>query len=450
MRSPPLLAALALLYLTAGLPSFATARSDALVLYGPEGPDDALEARALATYNLQSDQRRAVPRIQHVGVVVEGLAEVDLLGSDDVMACPGTTLDVESFRRDLDRALQYILYVEVEEAALVLDRLDALLPCITEVLPREDLARISYLHGVGLAYTGALDEARERYRRALIVYPNLTWDSRFPPALEEVFTEAVHDALRSASVPLQVEARVGEVATLWIDGLQVPAGGGPQTLATGLHMLQWQLTSGEFVTRAVVIDPADQLALVAREDIARAALTGQGSDLVLEMAAEALRGTTAGEAGSAVFLADLQSIDLLHRFDTAHGTWTLTDPGAVELRLRQHRMTTAGGVILVAGGITLAVGAVMGIAGYSEANGLLDDVSEVETTDEAENKAAQYRANRNAAYVGYALTGVGGAAVAAGIPLTIAGTRGGKRRIPRDLQARLVVTPASIALSGSF
>jgi len=444
MRLFPLSAAAALLLLASLALPAAAARKEVVVLYGPDGPDDALETRALATFNLQGDVRPAVPSIQHVSVAVEGLAEVELLGSGDLMSCPGTTLDVESFRRDLDRALQYILYVEVEEAALVLDRLDALIPCITEVLPREDLARISFLHGVGLAYVGEFDEARERFRRALIVYPNLTWDPRFSPALEEVFTEAVHAALRSASVPLQVEARVGEVATLWIDGLEVPAGGGPQTLAEGLHLLQWQLSSGAFVTRAMVIDAADRLALVSREDIARAVLTGQGSELVLEMAAEALRQMAAGAGEGAVFLADLQSIDLLHRFEPASGTWALTDPGAVELRLRQRRLATAGGVTLVAGGITLAVGAVMGIAGYGAANGLLDDVTEIETTAEADNKARQYQQNRNAAYVGYVLVGVGGAAVAAGVPLTIAGTRSGKP------DARVVFTPASITLTGSF
>ena len=450
MRIQRLPAAAVLLLLSWAAPSVAEARTTVVVLYGPGGPSEALESRALAAFNLQSDQRRIVPRIQHVGVVVEGLAEVELLGGSDVMSCPGTTLDVDAFQQDLERALQHILYVEVEEATLVLDRLDALIPCVSDVLPREDLARISYLHGVGLAYVGDLDEARERYRRALIVYPNLTWDPRFPPGLEKVFGEAVHDALRSESAPLQVEARVGEVATLWIDGLQVPAGGGPQTLAEGLHLLQWRLRNGEFVTHAVVIGGSDKLALVSREDIAHAALTGQGNDLALETAVGALRRTVAGSGGQAVFLADLQSVDLLHRFEPDSGAWALTDPGSVALRLRHRRLATAGGVTLVAGGLAMAVGTVMGIAGYSEANGLLDDVAEIHTVDEADNKTRQYQANRKAAYAGYTLVGIGGAAVAVGVPLLIAGTGKGKKQATSTQAARVVVTPAAITISGSF
>ncbi len=419
-----------------------------LVLYGPDGPSEALEARALAAFNLQAAHRRAVPQIHHVAAALKDIPAVELVGDAEFLHCPGTTLDMGAFRQDLDRALQHILYVEVDEAILLLDRLGALVPCAAEVLPREELARISYLQGVGLSYVGELDEARERYRRALVVYPNLSWDSRFPPGLEEVFTDAIHEALKSRSVTILVEPMVGGSADLWVDGQEMPTVGGVLSLAEGLHLLQWQLDSGEFVTRAAMLAQGDSLTLISRDDVAEAALTGQGREVTVEMATDAMRRFVESSNGQQLYLADLRDVDLLHRFGAEEGVWSLSDPGAVALRQRKRRLATAGSVSLIAGCAMMAIGATMGAVGYHEAHDLLDDMPMIQSQDEADLKSSRYFTNRGVAYAGYTLVGIGGASVAVGIPLTVAGAREGKRA-PGEA-ARLMISPMSLTVTGQF
>ena len=143
-----------------------------VLFYGPGDPDPALETRALAAFDLQSPLGPTGPSVRHLGTELGAIATVEILGAE-VVACPGAPVGLGAFADGMDRALDHVLYVRVDEARIELERLAGLLPCLTETLPREDLSRIWYLEGVLLGFVSEGDAARESFRRALVVSPEL-------------------------------------------------------------------------------------------------------------------------------------------------------------------------------------------------------------------------------------------------------------------------------------
>ena len=369
-----------------------------------------------------SDERRASPSIQHVDSALKGTPDIEVVTAGEVLSCPGSPVEMAVFERGLDKALDHVLYQEQEELGQVLDRLDAMLPCLVEVLPRRELARISFLGGLGLAFRGEDEAAREGFRRALVVCPELEWDGRFPPKAKEVFQQAVLDALRSGSVPLSIERGVADHADLWIDGLAV-APGGSTSLAEGRHLVQWRVHDGGTSTRALVLGEGDGITVLGRTDVARAVVTGEGTAVAWERAESALAAVAASAGVDTVYLAHLGSDDLLHRFSPETGEWTITDAGLVHDRLQCRRLQEAGTASLIAGGALAALGLVVGIVGFTEASGLDDEADDFGSAEVYQRSAESYSSARSAAIFGFAIAGIGGGAVTVGIPLSAAGAK---------------------------
>lgn len=438
---------LAIAVLTAG-----TALADAppLLLYGPGDPDSALESRALATFNLLSDERRASPSVRHAGTALAPVPEMIVVGTDQALACQGSPVTLEPFREGLESALADVLNGEIEEARDTLMRLDALLPCLNGVLPREEIARISFLEGIGLAYFGETDEARESFRRALVVAPALQWEDRFPPSARTVFKEAVYEALHAPTAEIVVEPGVGAEASLWLDGDLYSAGGGAATLVEGRHLVQWQVEGGGFGTVVLAVTGGDSIRVISRADILATAVSGQGSGATRELAVEVLRRLATETSRDAVYLAELGSVDLLHRFDVATGRWEVSDQGMVVRRLRGKRMSTAGQISLIAGGVVAAAGTAIGISGYLRSEAIKEEEGTVQNAAEWENLEQQYEAARGQTGAGFALAGAGGACMVVSIPLLGHGSRLAASSTGESVAARFQLTPTGALLSVPF
>lgn len=431
------------------------ARAEApILLYGPDGPDEALEARAQVAYNLQNEGRRSIPRIRHISTALTGIPAVDAVGTVTFQLCSASPVSPQTLVEEMGAAREMMDWGETAEATKLLDRLAESLPCLTGVLEREQLTQIYYLRGVALTHAGRTDEARESFRQALVMKPVLRAGDDAGPTMKTVFDEALREAFSAVSQDQNTDIRagVGDAAQLHIDG--EPRGAGKINLAQGHHLVQWQILNGEFVTRMVVMGPEATLTILSSFDVADAAVSGEGSAVALELAAQELH-RLAGESGvDAVYLAQLGDVDLLHRFEVATREWAITDHGAVATKLKRRKLATAGGVALVGGSLAVVAGTVMGIAGYTQADKLQSDenLSNIDDADEAADAEAAYYRNRNLAYVGYVTAGAGGAALAIGIPLTIAGKRqpSGSARRDAPLAPVLSIAPMGVALTGSF
>ena len=431
---------------------FARASTPPILLYGPGAPDNTLESRALATFNLLSDEQRGSPSVRHAGTALAPLADVTVVGSEEILTCHGSPVTLDPFREGLDKALTDIVSLELQEAQQTLARLDALLPCLNGVLPRDEIARISFLEGVGLAYFDQTAEARQSFRRALVVAPALQWDERFPPKARAVFNEAVYEAQHSPTAAIVVESLVGTTASVWLDGDLYSSGGGSATLVQGRHLIQWQVEGGGFGTVVVSVVEGDELSVISRSDIVSSAVSGRGSTAVLVEAAAALQRLAAETSREVLFLAELGDVDLLNRFEPTSGTWEVSDQGMVLKRVRGKRMTTAGQVSMIAGGVLAATGMAIGISGYLRGKGLREEEGSVQGAAEWEDLEQQYQGARQQAGAGFVVAGVGGAGMAIGIPLLVQGARDAGRSTwtDDDFDARLEIAPTGVEFSVRF
>jgi len=381
-----------------------------------------------------------------VGTAQVSIPGVEVFGAEQELSCPGAPMNAASFVEQIDGALQHVLYVRVDEATGALDRIESLLPCINEVLPREELGRIGYLKGVVLALGDRDAEAREAFRRALVVFPELDWDPRFPPAPEQLFVQAIQLALRSPSAGFAVGSRLDRDAALWLNGERVPPGGGTSSLAEGRHLLQWEAADGGFHTRVIAVRADRDVTVSGRHDVLQAAVTGHGTPAILDRATRALEELAALEGDQGLYLAQLGDVDLLHRFD--EGGWHLTDHGTVARRLQLKRRADAGRGVLVAGGILTAVGAAIGISGYAVAQGLLDERPDLLDGDQHDANAAEYGDARGQAIVGLTMAGVGGGAMLASIPI-LASSRDRSTKAAVE-SASLTLSPSGVVLTAEF
>jgi hypothetical protein len=443
MRTPtPSLVLLLMANLTVALPC---AAADTVLLYGPAGPDAASEQRALASLNLLAAGPVGSPSVRHVQTVLASQPVIDVVGGE-VRACPGSPVTVETFTEALDEALQHVLYQRLEDAGRTLERLDALLPCIHGVLPRGELARISFLEGVGQAYAGDGTAAQESFRRALVVSPELDWDDNFPPDYRALFDGAIQDALRSQSAPVSVEALVGQIAKLWVDGVEFRSGGLAMSLAEGRHLLQWELVAGGFSTRVTVVRAGDVLTVLSRDDLAACLLGGAGSDAVRVRAVDLLT-TLATEAGvDRIHLAELGGVDLLHTFTPATGAWALTDQGLVTRRLQQQRRRSAGVALLVSGGTAAGAGMLVWGLGYAKGQELYEEAPNITSTEMYDQNVEDYHRFRTQANVGLVVTGIGAAALGTGIALIASG----RERDPGRKGVAVQLAPGGVGIRGTW
>lgn len=419
-----------------------------LLLYGVEGPDPVLGERALASFNVQT-RARGAPRVRHVSTVLSHVPVFEVTGGEE-RTCHGSPVTLAAFRETQEEAFTHVQYVRVDAAKATLEQLEGLIPCLAEVLPRDELARIAFLDGVAWAYDGHDDDARESFRRALLVAPELSWEPRFPPDPESLFREAAMEALRSPTTELHVSPVALGGATLWVDGVAYPSAGGDTTLAVGEHLVQWQLEDGTFATRVLAVSGDQPLRVRSKGDVAVTILRGADSAASMELATASLIRAAEDAGVGEVYLAELGEVDRIHRFVVAEERWELADEGTVARRLRDHRTRRSGRIALLAGGLTASAGLLLGGLGHARAQQLLAEAPSHQSTEEFQNASKRYANNRTQAVIGFGLAGLGGAAATAGLVITTRG--GGSPGIgagpPPGIQLQLA--PGSLGLRGTF
>ena len=93
---------------------------------------------------------------------------------DAVMATPA----LRSIRRTINSG-------DYGNAQIAVEAVCELLPCLADVPPSSQLARIYYLEGAAAAMLDLPERARRAYSDALAIYPDLSWDQRLTPLAYE-------------------------------------------------------------------------------------------------------------------------------------------------------------------------------------------------------------------------------------------------------------------------
>lgn len=207
------------------------------------------------------------------------------------------------------------------------------------------------------------------------------WDPVFSPKAQALFGDAETLARLTPRADYVLEAGIAAEATVWVDGVQNPAGGFESTIGEGWHVVQWKLNGGGFGTTVVQVGAGQAVTVRGRQDVALAAVSGAGSPVDLEAAAEALVRCAGAQSLTSLYLAELGEVTQLHRFDAASGEWHVTDEGAVSERLRARYRRQGGEINTVVGGVALAAGVVVGSTGYVDASGLLGESTVVANTE---------------------------------------------------------------------
>ncbi len=431
------------------------AADPAVVLVSGDLESPGWQERAAAAYLFQRGAHGASPAPLRVEEALDDIDELTIVGDVESTACHRAPVGIDAFVAGLDAALEHVLYVQADEARATLRELRRELPCLEEVLPREQLARIAYLEGVALGYDGDLEGAREQFRRALVVDPALQWDPSFPPSLAAVFQDAVQDALQTyaSSILVQVETTPEERGALAIDGATLGDVARVASLAAGTHLLQWQTHDGAIETRVVTLEWTGRMGVVTRGAAWRAAGSGSGGDGAQEVAREALCRLGRVRGVDTVYLVELGAVDLVHRFDVERGVWVRAEQGEV-LRQQQARRATvvAGIATLVGSAAMVGIGLGQGLTDRARMEDLGRQIDSTTDAALATELAVDQEAARWRFAAGVIMAGVGGGGLAVGVPILVTGVRGPPAPPSRATEVAWTFSagPAYLSLRGRF
>ena len=391
------------------------------VLYVGEAGDDAGPRVEAALAALRPTVVLASEPVALESLLPEpaGSSGLAVLGADG-SGCGGATLDGAAWRRGLETLAATV--DQLEPAAARAAELRVGLACLTEPVRPEEIARVDFLAATGASELdpSARDVARAGYARALTVVEDVPGWEDLAPARKDLYLDAQKQVRDGPQALLRVVASPGSF--VWVDGRLVEAPLAGLELPAGEHLVQ-------------VRGPAE-----AR---ARGALVELGATPALIVEGAALSGSDEGLPGrvravlEAAEVAPAHLVVLGARDDVYSWQPPLLLPMSGEpvidpALLRARRLEGSGVTLTLAGAGMAAAGVTLVATGWS------DYLQGIEDGTSVDGAQARFGA-------GWALTGVGSAAVFAGSHLLAEGAR--SRRY-----GSVTVTPgvAWVGIDGTF
>lgn len=379
MRYPGSLFAALSLLLLAGV-----AHAGPVVVHSPSLDVEAATARAKAAIT-----HAPFRVIGPLNTLIEGRPEALVVVSAEFRRC--TQPRTDSLERGLAEARNQLTSMEYATAVERLKRIEDVLPCGAEGAGRGELYDLYFLQGVAHFNAGNKQEAQRLFRKAAILDPQRTWNSRYPPQIKELWVAAVAQVLETKPMTLRTE-----VDLIVVDGEQLRDGGTVELLP-GEHIL----SSGAGALMVTI--PYE------RQRSEKEVLVSTNAQLV--------QGLSVGMEEYAPWLADLAAT---RRWDEV---WLITEEGNFPLENRSlggtRRNTAAvdplpilGVALLAGGGASAGVGLGLHFGSYQGA-GLQDGGTVTVNQDTYNGLVAQNQAGFATAIVGGALVGVGAAITAA-------------------------------------
>ncbi len=350
--------------------------------------------------------------------------------------CQAEPLSSEEIASTLDEVDSLLLQLEYGDALLQLAELGDRLCAAADPFPPGSLGRMDLLLGVARFFSDDPQGAREAFLRAVEHQPDLGWNPDLPPDPATLFVAAKGDAIRSVRTTLYLDP-AERPASVWVDGVAIPADVGSVQLVGPEHLLQMDDGDRPLATRVLETGAGGTLQLVGpRRVSAGLALepTVGAGQVAFPVLVEAARARGDGEL---LVLANAEA-ELGWRFDAVDRRWERFSL-VLGHRLEQGRqLRDAGWVIAGVGAAMLLSGSIMAASHHTHGVALLDEMdADVGVYDLLVDEYEQHRRGER---VGATLIAVGGGLTATGIPLIAQGERI-RRAALQD--PRLSVAPAA-------
>ncbi len=400
------------------LPSIAQAAT--AIVYSPEQGEEAVR-QAWMQQRGHDDGVRFVS----VDAVFDPTAPAIVLGDATAVPCERELGGVEEFGRLNDAVFDLVLDQDYLPAVGALAKVEALLPCLSEVPSADVMAGFHFMRGLVAYYASGPDAATSRFEEALLVSPFLQWDTTWPPVVKPTFDAAVAGALQAKSALLSLSPSMVEAGSFWLDGRSVDARTRTSTLYEGTHVLQWRPEGGSVTSWVVEVDAGHFVTVVHRGDAVASLLSGHADPGVTAFARAQVLAPVEQQAGATLVVAEPWEVTLFHRQDPLSGRWELADLDAIERWRQSGRRMRNTGIGMILGGIGAAgIGIATVAGGVEQAWEIEDDLFDEDgygfLSDLTLLQPAYARAQAQVR-VGWTLSFVGAAVSLAGIPVGIVG-----------------------------
>jgi len=352
---------------------------------------------------------------------------------------PTSTTDITAA---LASAEEMITGLEYEAARAELDLLAGTLCRCTEPLPPEVMHRIPYLRGIAQYYDGDQGGARDAFRQAGEMAPNLEWDTSYSPEPQQLFLLGVGDAVQSAPSRL-LFPQEGRPERVYIDGQEVGLDAAEMAVRGARHVVQYGPADGPLTGVLLSIDTPGDLPLLGPDSFRGALLETPETNLGAHAFAT-VRQAAAEQGFSEVMVLNDPKWNHSWWASTSDREWTQTTltAGVTLQKARRHR--TAGGVLIGTGGALVAGGAVLAAAEFTAMSEMRPDM---EThTSAYDFNIDEYNDRQRWAGLGIGLAAVGAAAMTTGILLLSKG-RAIQAESGVDPRLAFVATPQGAWLS---
>lgn len=159
------------------------------------------------------------------------------VGAADISKPTCVTQDPLEYRELVLDGYRHLLHFELEDARVLLSHAVQQQPCLTRVLSPQLLAHAWLELGLVRQHQGDVEGARDAFRRALLLHPDLPWNRQFG-MLGESLLEAERLRLQRLEPQRLRLPRLTVRAQVFLDGREVSRPNRPLVLVPGQHLLQ--------------------------------------------------------------------------------------------------------------------------------------------------------------------------------------------------------------------
>ncbi len=408
-----------------------------LVLYVGAGAEQGEQARTAVARRLGYSESE-VTRTEPLMAYVFGDADLWPRGGEAAL-CPESVGDVDLVGR-IAEAEDALDLLEYSRATNALAPLTDALACVSHPVDPGQLSRAAMLLGYARFLAGDREGAEDAFAMAAVFDPDVNWDETYPPDAQQVFNSAVLNALRAQNALIWPAFGAAEEAKdILVDGNPVSDDG---SLRPGLHQVTIKTRSDGQLNLAVRFVAGETVHLGPTRELLESFLadSDEGSS-----AGDALVAALAATGDAEAYIVD-PAFGRIYRFtagnrevreipgttadggskpggeQTERGT-RVSRPGGGDtepVARKKDKKGNPGPVLVIAGGVTGAIGLAVGLSQRAEVLRVIDEYVATDKERRREELSAQYYQAAKGARAGYVIAAVGGVTAAVGIPVWIA------------------------------
>lgn len=378
--------------------------SDSILIYGPDSAGAAELAQAAALLATTVEDGEVPDASIHVLDLPFSSADpVWIAGDSRVVPCTDPALESEDIPGLVTRAVEHIDALDYEEAKRLTDQAITAMPCAPGAVHRAALLDVYYFRGIAAFHLGDRDGARQNFQYALAIDREKTWDTDYPPEPQQVFLLAKEDAIGLDRVSLGIDLAGGQVSEFNFDGAShAPDSSHELSVIPGMHLVQYTADDTAY-SRLVEVRPGGSAALVTRQGLTSAVISGPATVGMLPAARASLRALVQGRNLKRAYVVVVNEDDTgrIYLYDETYTTLaeaatvggtsgggggggggeapplTTTSPGGLTLGLAgfalAHGSSYAGfnlrGHVRLVKGLELDVGGGMNVTSYQDDDG---------------------------------------------------------------------------------